>query len=289
MPDLEKPDRYAVMGYPVSHSKSPAIHQQFASQFKDNIDYLAIEVNPGEFTAAVNRFHANGGRGLNVTVPFKLEAYQLADIHTPLAQLAGAANTLRFRDDGKIEAHNTDGLGLARDLGRLLGVPLSDDAACEPRAAFAGKDILVLGAGGAVRGVLGPLLMQAPASLTIANRTLARAKELAWMFHVRACSYDSLAELSGRGFDLVINGTSASLQGQSLPLPAGLFSPHALAYDMMYADRPTPFIEWASRHGAGQISDGLGMLVEQAAESYFFWRGKHPDTAPVLENLRKRH
>ncbi len=286
MRNFDKPDRYAVMGYPVSHSRSPAIHRQFASQFRDNIEYVAIQVDPGAFTAAVKQFRAEGGCGLNVTVPFKLEACQLADIHTPLAQQAGAANTLRFRDDGRIEAHNTDGLGLARDLGRLLGVPPSDAAACEPRPAFAGKNILVLGAGGAVRGVLGPLLSQSPASLTIANRTLARAEELAEVFHVHACSYDRLA---GRGFDLVINGTSASLKGHTLPLPAGLFSPNALAYDMMYADRPTAFIEWASRHGAAQIADGLGMLVEQAAESYFFWRGKRPDTAPVLANLRLQH
>ncbi|MHB8455343.1 MAG: shikimate dehydrogenase [Acidiferrobacterales bacterium] len=286
MRNFAKLDRYAVMGCPVSHSKSPAIHRQFASQFKDNIEYVAIQVDPGGFTAAVNQFRANGGRGLNITVPFKLEAYQLADIHTPLAQQAGAANTLRFRDDGKIEAHNTDGLGLVRDLGRLLGVPPSDSAACDLEAAFAGKNILVLGAGGAVRGVLGPLLLQSPASLTIANRTLARAEELAGLFDVRALSYERLA---GRGFDLVINGTSASLKGQALPLPAGLFSPHALAYDMMYADRPTAFVEWASRHGAAQFADGLGMLVEQAAESYFFWRGKHPDTAPVLANLRLQH
>jgi len=283
--DFDKAKRYAVMGNPVSHSMSPAIHRQFASQFKDNIEYTAIQVDPGGFTQAVDLFRANGGRGLNVTVPFKLEAYRLADMCTPLAQEAEAVNTLRFHDDGKIEAHNTDGLGLTRDLNRLLGIEMHDDVPRYMGAAFRGKDILVLGAGGAVRGVLGPLLLQGPDSLVVANRTVAKAEELARLFRVRACGFDKLA---GCDFDIVINGTSASLQGEVPLLPAGLFKSDALAYDMMYGNRPTTFMEWAQKHGAAHVADGLGMLVEQAAESYYFWCGKRPDTAPVITILRRR-
>lgn len=289
MSDSEIPERYAVMGNPVGHSKSPTIHRMFAGQFKENIDYTAIQVEPGGFARAVDRFRATGGRGLNVTVPFKLEAYRLADLHTDLAEKAQAANTLRFNRDGRIEAHNTDGLGLVRDLARLLGVDWRDPVGRCPKRAFQGKSVLVLGAGGAVRGVLAPLLECAPDSVVIANRTVARAKELERLFGNPPISACGLHDLAGQGFDIVINGTSASLQGEVPLLPQEIFSAGALAYDMMYGDRPTPFMEWARQNGAACVSDGLGMLVEQAAESYYFWRGMRPDTAAVMKALRDRN
>ncbi|MDA8362965.1 MAG: shikimate dehydrogenase [Gammaproteobacteria bacterium] len=275
-------ERYAVMGNPISHSRSPAIHRMFADQFKDDIDYTAIQVGLDGFADAVRQFRASGGRGLNVTVPFKLEAFHLADTRTDQAEKAQAANTLRFSRDGRIEAHNTDGLGLVRDLARLLGIEWRDRAA----GLFAGKSILILGAGGAVRGVLAPLLECAPAMVVIANRTIARAQELKQLAGtplVRACGFDDLA---GQRFDIVINGTSASLKGEVLPLPRGIFRAGALAYDMMYGNHPTPFMDWARQNHVVTVSDGLGMLVEQAAESYYFWRGKRPETAAVMAALR---
>ncbi len=288
MLDSDRLDCYAVMGNPIGHSKSPMIHRLFAGQFKDNIDYTAIQVDPGGFAQAVEQFRATGGLGLNVTVPFKLEAYRLADLHTDLAEKAQAANTLRFRSDGRIEAHNTDGLGLVRDLARLLDIEWHPHVERCPETLFRGKSVLILGAGGAVRGVLAPVLDCAPDSVVIANRTVVRAKELELLFGgppVSACGFH---ELVGRRFDIVINGTSASLQGELPPLPHDLFNAGAFAYDMMYGSRPTPFMEWAQQNGAAHTSDGLGMLVEQAAESYFFWRGKRPETAAVLAVLRAR-
>ncbi len=279
MPDpinLDHPERYAVMGHPVAHSKSPEIHKYFAHQFKHNIEYTAIEVEPGDFPQAVEQFRASGGKGLNVTIPFKFDAFKLADRLSDRAELAGAVNTLKFEADGRIFGDNTDGAGLVHDLTLNLGVTLKD------------KPILVLGAGGAVRGVLGPLLRQHPAVLVIANRTIAKAKELAKVFahygKIEVCGFD---DLKGRRFDVVINGTAASLKGEVPPLPASLFTHGALAYDMMYGDRPTPFMLWAERYGVHKISDGLGMLVEQAAESYFIWHGVRPETRPVIQVLRK--
>ena len=282
MTHSEAAERYAVMGNPVTHSKSPAIHRMFASQFKDNIDYTAIQVDLDGFADAVRQFRDTGGRGLNVTVPFKLEAFRLADTRTDQAEKAQAANTLRFSRDGRIEAHNTDGLGLVRDLARLLGTKWREHAA----GLFAGKSILVLGAGGAVRGVLAPMLECAPAMVVIANRTIARAQELKQIAGtplVRVCGFDDLA---GQRFDIVINGTSASLKGEVPPLPRGIFRAGALAYDMMYGNHSTPFMDWARQNHAATVSDGLGMLVEQAAESYYFWRGKRPETAEVMAALR---
>ena len=270
------PARYAVMGNPVAHSKSPAIHKQFAHQFGHNIEYTALWVDTDGFAEAAEQFRAEGGKGFNVTVPFKLEAFRLADNLSDRAKLAGAVNTIRFEPDGKIFGDNTDGTGLVHDLTKNLNVPLR------------GKKILVLGAGGAVRGVLGPLLKQNPAVLVIVNRTVAKAKELAQAFvsfgKVEASGYD---ELVGKRFDIVINGTSASLKGEMPPLPVNLFANNAVAYDMMYGDKPTPFLEWAMLHGAETAVDGLGMLVEQAAESYLLWRGARPDTRPVIQHLRK--
>jgi shikimate dehydrogenase len=274
--DFERPPRYAVIGNPVAHSKSPRIHAQFAAQLGQRIEYTALQVDPGGFPQAVAQFRANGGQGLNITVPFKLEARQLAEHLSARAKLAGAVNTLRFETDGTLYGDNTDGVGLVRDITVNLGVVL------------AGKTILLLGAGGAARGVLGPLLEQKPARVTIANRTVPRARELAERFaalgRVEAVGFDALA---GQRFDCVINATAASLSDEVPPLPENLFAPGALAYDLMYSNAPTAFLRWAGAHGAGKLADGLGMLVEQAAESYYLWRGVRPDTTPVIAALRR--
>ena len=214
------------------------------------------------------------GRGVNVTVPFKIEAFEMADRFTERANAARAANTLSFKDD-LIHADNTDGEGMRRDITGNLGFTV------------AGTRVLVVGAGGAVRGVLGPLIDEAPAALMIVNRSVDKAQALAEAFSrllpIETGGFDHLA---GRSFDLVINGTSASLRGELPPLPAGVFNPGSLAYDMMYSRQGTPFLHWAADHGAGRCSDGLGMLVEQAAESFYVWHGQRPGTASVIEKLR---
>ncbi|CAM3347420.1 shikimate dehydrogenase [Halomonas lysinitropha] len=266
-------DRYCVFGHPVGHSKSPAIHAAFADQAGDDIEYVAIEAPLDDFAGAWRRFVAEGGRGANVTVPFKEDAFHLCDTLSERARRAGAVNTLVLGSNGLTYGDTTDGVGLVRDLKRH-GVELT------------GARILVLGAGGAVRGVLEPLLAEEPAGLRVANRTAAKAEAL-------AADFRDLGEIVGGGFDavegaydLVINGTSASLAGDLPPLPDNLLAPDASAYDMMYGAEPTVFLRWAAERGA-HIVDGLGMLVEQAAESFFQWRGRHPDTAPVLEKLRQ--
>lgn len=273
--DFEQRDRYAVMGNPVAHSKSPRIHALFAHQFGHRIEYTAIQVDAGGFAQAVDQFRAAGGKGLNVTVPFKQEAYWLAETRSERANTAQAVNTLRFEADGKLFGDNTDGAGLVHDLEKNLRVPLKE------------RNLLILGAGGAVRGVLHPLLHKNPALIVIANRTVSRARDLAEEFSqygkIEACSFD---ELKGRHFDLVINGTAASLKGEIPPLPDNLFTTRALAYDMMYGDKAKPFLDWAAVHGAERVTDGLGMLVEQAAESYLIWRGVRPETKSVIEKLR---
>lgn len=266
---------YAVMGNPVRHSKSPAIHRSFAAQCGIDLEYRAIEVETGGFAAAVQTFRASGGQGLNITVPFKLEAYALADRRGARAQQAGAVNTLRFETDGVIYGDNTDGVGLVRDLVVNCATPLS------------ARRVLLLGAGGAVRGIVGPILEKGVAQLLVANRTVSKAKELVAMFagqaEMDACGFGALA---GRRFDVVINATAASLQGEALPLPPDMFAANALAYDLMYDEALTPFLQWARKHGAARISDGLGMLVEQAAESFFIWHGCRPQTDTVLAALR---
>jgi shikimate dehydrogenase len=276
--DFEKPDRYAVMGNPVAHSKSPAIHALFAQQFKHRIEYIAIQVDVGGFPQAVDQFRANGGKGLNVTVPFKLEAHRLAEDNlSERAKLAGAVNTLKFEADGRIFGDNTDGAGLMHDISRNLNVSLK------------GRQVLVLGAGGAVRGVIGPLLKNNPAALMVANRTLAKAREIVEVFEgqgkIEAVGFD---QLRGKRFDVIINGTSASLNDEMPPLPETIYARDALAYDMMYGDHPTTFMDWSAVNGAGRVSDGLGMLVEQAAESYFVWRGVRPETRSVISAIRNR-
>ena len=267
-------DRYAVIGHPISHSKSPLIHAAFARQTGQEMSYEAILAPLDGFAAAVAAFRAAGGKGMNVTLPFKQEALGLAEKPTERARLAGAANTLRFDADG-IFADNTDGVGLVRDLAGRLGFQL------------AGKRVLILGAGGAARGVILPLLEEKPALLAIANRSVDKAEALKAQFApFGALAAGGFGDFAGGDFDLVINATSASLAGAALDLPPGLFAPGALAYDMVYGPSETPFMIQARRLGAAQVADGLGMLVEQAAESFFLWRGVRPETAPVLAMLR---
>ncbi len=267
---------YAVMGNPVRHSKSPAIHREFARQRAIALEYRAIHVELGGFESALRAFRENGGRGLNITVPFKLEAYQLADRHSARAEQAGAVNTLRFEDDGSAYGDNTDGVGLLRDITANLNHPLVD------------QRVLILGAGGAVRGILDALLEQQPKELVVANRTVAKAKDLEKLFRpqgsIRGCGFE---DLRGKCFDVVINATAASLQGDVPAVPKDVLETNALAYDLMYGDKPTPFMIWAKGHGTTRTCDGLGMLVEQAAESFFVWHGVRPDTQPVIGSLRE--
>ena len=269
-------DKYCVFGNPIGHSKSPIIHAAFARQTGQNMEYRAILAPVDGFAETVDAFIADGGKGANVTLPFKQEAYQLATRLTPRAEQAGAVNTLVF-EENEIVGDNTAGVGLLRDIMITLNTPIRD------------KRILILGAGGAVRGVLGPLLGEHPRSLIIANRTLPRAHALAERFAsmgpVESCGYN---ELAGRQFDIVINATSASLSGTMPPLPKGLFAPGSLAYKMMYGLGDTPFRVFAREQGAGMISEGLGMLLEQAAEAFFVWRGVRPDCVPVADLLRQR-
>lgn len=268
-------ERYAVVGNPVAHSKSPFIHARFAEQTGEDIVYEALLAPLDGFIATVRDFAARGGRGVNVTVPFKLEAHRLADACSTRAARAGAVNTLRFESDGTFFGDNTDGIGLLRDLRSNLGRDLE------------GARVLVLGAGGAARGVLGPLLDAHPASLVVANRTASRARDLARAFAaegvVRGSGYGSLA---GARFDLVVNATAAGLGGETTPLPAGLLDEGACCYDLAYGPAARPFLAWASTQGAALAVDGTGMLVEQAAESFHVWRGVRPDTQPVIDALR---
>ncbi|MFH1602299.1 MAG: shikimate dehydrogenase [Pseudomonadota bacterium] len=266
------PDQYAVIGNPVAHSISPRIHAEFARQTMQDLSYELLLAPIDAFLASAGAFRARGGRGLNVTLPFKGEAFRFATTCSERARAAQAVNTLRFDGDA-IFGDNTDGAGLVNDLIRNLD------------RTIAGRRVLLLGAGGAARGVIGPLLAQQPARLTLANRTLEKAQLLAQSFR-GAIEADGYAGLAGRQFDLVINATSASLSGALPPLPHGIFAHGALAYDMMYGKDHTPFLAFARGEGAASLADGLGMLVEQAAESFFIWRGLRPRTAPVLNLLR---
>jgi shikimate dehydrogenase len=264
-------DRYAVIGNPIEHSKSPQIHAAFARQTGQDIDYGRILAPLGGFLDAVDQFRREGGRGLNVTVPFKEDAYACANQLAQRAQLAGAVNTLSFLPDGTVFGDTTDGAGLVRDITANLGVALR------------GKHILLMGAGGAARGVIQPLLDEQPDALVVANRSVGKALALCEPFpQIQAGGY---AELAGRSFDIVINATASSLNKDLPPLPTGIFAPGALAYDMMYG-RETPFMQFAREQGAVFVADGLGMLVEQAAEAFFIWRGVRPQTVPVIAHLR---
>jgi shikimate dehydrogenase len=268
------PDRYALVGHPVAHSRSPLIHQLFARQTGQRMTYELIDAEPAQFETAVRGFRAAGGKGMNVTVPHKEAAYALATAHGEAATIARAVNTLTFTA-GSIRGDNTDGIGFMRDLTANQGREV------------AGARVLVLGAGGATRGLLGPLLEAKPASLVLANRTLERAETLRREFAAHgAIEVCSFADLAGRGaFDIIINATSAGLRGEQPPFPASLVAPQSFCYDLAYSRNATPFVAWASAHGAGRAVQGWGMLIEQAAESFAIWRGVRPDTAPVRAEL----
>lgn len=275
------PDRYAVVGNPIAHSKSPLIHAAFAAQTGQALQYDRLLAPLNGFVATVTAFFEHGGKGINVTVPFKLEAHALADVLTPRARLAGAVNTM-WRDAAGWHGDNTDGIGLVRDIEHNLGVPLQD------------RRVLLLGAGGAARGALLPLIEAQPAALSIVNRTATKARALAQgyrdMAGTPACAvwgggYDELAS-DAAPFDVIINATAGSLQSEVPPLAPACIAPGALAYDMMYDAEPTVFMRFATAHGA-RAADGLGMLVEQAAEAFAIWRGVRPDTAPILADLRR--
>lgn len=263
-------DRYAVFGHPLGHTKSPFIHTEFARQFGEDMTYEAIEAPLDGFEDALRRFIDEGGAGANVTVPFKLEAFALADDAKDAAKICGASNTLRFAK-GRIEADNTDGVGLVRDITENLGVPLS------------GARVLFAGAGGATRGAVAPFLAQG-AEITIANRSVEKANEIVRLLGnrgpVRAMPYDDVSGF----FDIVLNSTTLSLTGGKPPLPDTVFEGARLAYDLVYGKGLTPFLATAEARGA-QIADGVGMLVEQAAEAFTWWRGKRPDTGPVIEAM----
>ncbi|MCG2635329.1 MAG: shikimate dehydrogenase [Gammaproteobacteria bacterium] len=268
------PDLYGVIGHPIGHSLSPRIHATFAEQCQQSLVYRAIDAQPEMFETELATFQSRGGLGLNVTVPFKQAAWAWVEELNETARLAGAINTICFDRDGTTRGYNTDGIGLCTDLTQNLGYSL------------AGKDLLILGAGGASRGIIQPLMQQNPNSLTIANRTLDRGSRLAETFsHLGRISAAQLDRIPG-DYDLVINATSASLSGASLELRAGLIRPRGAAYEMMYGQL-SPFLRWAEQAGASLITDGLGMLVEQAAESFHIWRGIRPQTAPVLTALRQ--
>jgi shikimate dehydrogenase len=269
------PDRYAVIGNPIAHSKSPLIHAAFARETGQDIAYGRILGNRDDFAGDVRRFFSAGGRGMNVTLPFKEEAWALSDERGPAAESAGAVNTLIALDDGRLRGENTDGIGLVRDLARNYGFR------------FRGSQVLLLGAGGAARGVLRPLVETGLASLTIANRTPSRALELAAagsaLGPVVGCGLDGLA---GRRFDLIVNATSAGLGGTVPAIGDDCLAPGGWVYDMLYGDTTPAFCRWGMEHGAERALDGLGMLVEQAAESFFLWRGVRPSTGPVIAQLR---
>lgn len=268
-------DRYVVMGNPVKHSKSPLIHRSFALQTDQDVAYTTLLVAPDGFREAVFKFRDEGGKGFNVTVPFKQEAFALMDVCSDRARLAQAVNTVTIRPDGSFAGDNTDGAGLVRDIlnnheGRLIE-----------------KRILLLGAGGAVRGVIAPLLQQKPAQVVIANRTVEKAEVLAQHFaSLGRVSAKAYADLEARPFDWIINGTSASLKGDLPPLDDALVGTDTWCYDMMYSKEITVFNAWATQRGAARVMDGLGMLVEQAAEAFRIWRGILPSTAPVTIELR---
>lgn len=270
-------DRYAVIGNPIEQSKSPLIHTAFAQVTGQDIEYTKLLAPLGGFAAVVDTFRASGGRGMNVTAPFKLDAFAYATDLAPSAQMAGAVNAMKFEGD-KVYAENFDGVGLVRDLVHNLNCPLK------------GRRVLILGAGGATRGALLPLLAEQPAELVIVNRTVAKAQELVELARkhqsgsvpVRGIGY---ADLSDQSFDVVLNATSASLTAQLPPLWASVFAPGCLAYDLTYGKGLTPFLQLAKQADVKRLADGVGMLAEQAAEAFAWWRGVRPDTRNVIEQL----
>lgn len=270
-------DRYAVIGNPIVQSKSPLIHSAFAQVTGQDIDYGKLLGPVGEFAATVDAFRASGGRGMNVTAPFKMDAFAYATDLAPSAQMAGAVNAMKFEGD-KVYAENFDGVGLVRDLVHNLACPLK------------GRRVLILGAGGATRGALLPLLAEQPAELVIVNRTVAKAQELAALAQqhqtgqvpVQGLGY---ADLQGQTFDVVLNASSSSLTAELPPLSASVFAPGALAYDLTYGKGLTPFLQLAQQADVTRVADGVGMLAEQAAEAFAWWRGVRPDTAAVIAQL----
>lgn len=270
------PDRYAVVGQPIAHSWSPFIHAMFAKQTGQQLSYARMEVAPPDLAAVLETFFGEGGKGLNVTVPHKQAVCLLTRFRTPRAEIAGAVNTIVAREDGLL-GDNTDGDGLVTDLTNNLGMALENTR------------VLLLGAGGAARGVLGPLLSQGPQYMEIANRDGARAtdlaKEFATLGEVHGCGFDGIG--TSTTFDLVLNATSASLQQTIPPIPPGTIGPTTLCYDMAYGKGDTAFTRWAKSAGAGRAETGWGMLVEQAAESFYLWRGVKPATKSVLEAVKK--
>lgn len=270
-------DRYAVFGNPIAHSKSPQIHTAFAAQTAQNLSYDALLAPVDDFAGSFHQFLSDQGKGANITVPFKQDAFELAQQLTERAQRAGAVNTLWQDEQGVVHGDTTDGIGLVRDLTENQLVSLL------------GKRVLILGAGGAVRGVIEPILAHAPQQLVIANRTVSKAELLAELFadqgNISGCGF---TDLNGQAFDVIINGTAASLAGELPPLPEDLLAEKAACYDMMYGKEITVFNQWALDHGADKAIDGLGMLVEQAAESFRIWRGVQPDTKAVMASLREQ-
>jgi shikimate dehydrogenase len=274
--------KYAVLGNPVSHSKSPLIHSMFAQQTDQTMSYVAIPLEENEFEGFVRNFFAGGGGGLNVTVPFKGNAFALAASCSPRAELAQAVNTLFLDANGDICGDNTDGVGLVTDL------------KLNNKVAISGQRVLILGAGGAVRGIMAALVYEQTSAITIVNRDVSKAEHLAEemqsMAPIEAMSYERLQEVAnnGRSYDLIINGTSSSLLGEMPKLDANLIAPGCCCYDLMYSATDTPFVQWGKKEGASISIDGLGMLVEQAAEAFALWRGVRPNTASVMAHLREQ-
>ena len=273
---MTEKDKYAVFGNPIKHSKSPLIHGIFAEQCTQHMQYRAVRVELDGFALAAQRFFDSGGAGLNITVPFKQDAFKFAHRLSDRAMRAGAVNTLSRAQDGAFEGDNTDGIGLVRDMIANLGW------------AVQGLRVLVLGAGGAARGVMEPLLRERPRELLVVNRTAARASQLATEFSdiapLQGGAYDLIA---ARQFDLIINATSAGLTGEMPELPSSLLTERSCCYDMVYGAEPTPFVRWSAHHAAWAVADGLGMLVEQAAQSFYIWRGVRPETRSVINQLRE--
>ncbi len=268
-------DRYAVIGNPIEHSKSPDIHLLFADQTGERLSYEKILTDKDNFSQVITKFFTNGGKGMNVTVPFKNDACEFVDELTEYAKHAGAVNTIYKNESGNFIGANTDGIGLLRDLKKILRLQLLN------------KKILVIGAGGATQGIVEPLLKENPSELIIANRTVSKAEAITEQFKsfgkISSCS---LTEIPKHSFDLVVHATSAGLQGNKVELPAEIIGSNTCCYDLSYSDQDTPFMQWAKNHNAGKVVDGFGMLLEQAAEAFYLWRGKRPDTGMAYHYFR---
>ena len=270
-------DLYAVVGNPIAHSMSPEIHNLFADQTGESIRYEKILVEHEQFAETVKEFFSTGGKGLNVTLPFKTDAFEFTHEHTEFAEHAGAVNTIIQQSNESYLGANTDGIGLLRDLKKTLRLQLSD------------KNILIIGGGGATQGIVEPLLIEFPAELIIANRTLSKAQSIEKKFYtmgnIQSCS---LSQIPIKQYDLILHATSASLSENNLELPDEIVSPNTCCYDLSYGDVDTPFMQWANNLGAAVVTDGFGMLLEQAAESFYLWRGKRPDTTMALNYFRPK-